>query len=140
MVGTDIQEVFDSFFIKLPHVDFQGKEDMVIKFFKIAVGKSKKTVSYDLSYTIDMEECDGYFNNVLEDENIIELIAMYMVELYYIRQFTFYSQVKQHVGTVNFNKLPESSNKNLQSAIDGMKQWQITIEDFRQEFYTYEDE
>ena len=52
-MGTSLQEVYDSFFSKIPDDDFTYTPDLVFQYFKHANGYSYKTVPEDLTYSVD---------------------------------------------------------------------------------------
>jgi hypothetical protein len=196
-LGTLLQEVYDSYFAKVPNEDFTYKSDLVFQYFKAANGYSYKTVPEDLSYSINTNDVvlyvssvattdgdilisigsntytisvliddsliaiankiknaittgyiistdytnnypiltiktanttdmlsasfvdtgntnavvnitktyDGSYNNTLGVDSI-ELIALFMASQHYNAKLTSFFSIKQHIGTQNFNKLP----------------------------------
>ena len=137
-MGTDIQEVYDAFQIKIPNFDYTGREDMIYMYFKIAIAKSYKTTSDDLSYEYDEVNHRGRFNSEIGYDTI-ELLSMFMVQAYYQRKYTYLIGEKQHIGTRDFNKLPDKA-KELSSVVSALANWDSKIYEFRQEFYNYSDE
>lgn len=136
-MGTKIQEVYDSFFVKVPSVDFRNQETLVFQLFKSSIPYCYKTVPEDLTYTYNDVVHEGEFDSIL-GQDTIELISLVMKREYYKRLIDKYSVIKQHIGTSAFNKLPnikeiaESARANYQLATDD-------FEKFRQEFYTYKN-
>lgn len=136
-MGTNIQEVFDSFFVKIPSVNFSGQETLVFQLFKSSIPYCYKTVPEDLTYTYDSEIHKGVFKNTL-GQDTIELIALVMRREYYKRLVDKYAVTKQYIGTSAFNKLPnvkemaESARTNYKIATDD-------FEKFKNEFYTYKN-
>lgn len=136
-MNISLQEVYDSFFIKIPSHDFTGEESLVYQLFKTAIAYASDTSSENLSYTLSNSEdsYDGVFNNDVSQKTI-ELVSLYMSKEYLRRQINKFEAQKQHVGTKNFNKLPnfkdefDSVNKLFKSVCD-----EITL--FRQEFYLF---
>jgi len=53
ILGTSLQEVYDSFFSKIPDDDFTYTPDLVFQYFKHANGYSYKTVPEDLTYSLN---------------------------------------------------------------------------------------
>lgn len=132
-MGTSIQEVYDSFFMKLPEDDFTGRETLVLQLFKASVAYSYKTVPENLTYTYDEILHEGSFVDTIGQDSI-ELIALFMTREFYRREKDRYSKIKQHVGTQSFNKLPDM----LEKSKDARTNYVLLsdeIEKFRQEFY-----
>lgn len=103
---------------------------------------------------IDNEEMKIEIRNDLSDINVsetyngemiaklgqdeIDLIAMFMLLESYYKQKSSLEVTKQHVGTKDFNKLPnkETEYKNVLQSIKNLNE-EIYL--FRQEFYTYKN-
>lgn len=49
--NTQLQEVYDAFFIKIPSHNFSTEKSKVFQYFKTSVGKTSNTVNEDLTYT-----------------------------------------------------------------------------------------
>lgn len=138
-MGTPLQEVYDSFFIKNPETDFTDKQDMVFQLFKISLGYCKKTVPENLNYTLTIPETyEGEFTDILGQDSI-ELIALVMKKELYRRIMDKFTLMKQYIGTQSFNKLPDAP-KLLQEATSYFETLSDEIYKFRQEFYTYKNE
>lgn len=136
-MGTNIQIVFDSFFVKIPTVDFTGKESLVFQLFKSSIPYCYKTVPEDLTYTFDETLYEGTFDNIL-GQDTIELIALCMKREYYRREVDKYASTKQYIGTQAFNKLPNMKELSDCARVN-LKDISDTFEAFRQEFYTYKN-
>lgn len=54
-MGTPLQDIYESFFIKA-NEDFTYKEDQVFKYFTTAIGKSYKTVPSKLDFNLNKNE------------------------------------------------------------------------------------
>lgn len=134
-MGTQIQEVFDAFFIKLLNVDFTGKEAIVYQIFKSSIPHCIKTVPEDLIYTFDESTYTGIFNDVLGCDSI-ELIALAMVCEYYFKELGKLSGRKQYLGTQAFNKIPDLKDELNATQLD-YNEANEKFEKFRQEFYSY---
>lgn len=137
-MGTQLQEVYDAFFVKTPDTDFTGKEELVYQFFKASIGYCYKTVPESLTYTLTNQTTyDGQFNDTLGLDSI-ELLALCMARELYRRYDEKYNNIKQYVGTQAFNKLPD-----IPDLAEKSKERLTTLSDeiykFRQEFYTYEN-
>lgn len=139
MKGTDLQEVFDAFFIKVPHVDFTGKEGQVAQFLKSAVSKCyRHTYDNILDYHYDEEIQEGNFNTKISQSSI-ELISMFMVKEFFVQKFALLNARKQYLGTQAFNKIPANIEEfNLTS--NSLKYWSDEIDRFLMEFPDYSDE
>jgi hypothetical protein len=135
ILGTDMQEIFDSFFAKIPDVDFTGKETLLFKLLKTSIGYCYKTVPESLEYIYDEVINEGKFTNVLFLDTI-ELLSLCMTREYYFRELDKLSRTKQHIGTQAFNKLPDLS-KQYDTASENYKNIDEKFYLFRQEFYTY---
>lgn len=82
MMGTPLQEVYDSFFIKVPE-DFTYKNDMVFQLFKAGYAKSYQMTSSTVKYSISQDsgnlvlystaQEDGKIQIYLNEENMIEV-------------------------------------------------------------------
>lgn len=133
-LGTQLQEVYDAFFVKVPETKFTNQESLVFQLFKASLAYCYRTVPESLKYTLtDKFLFDGYFDDVL-GQDTIELIAMCMKRELYRRKSDRFSEIKQHIGTQAFSKLP--------NAIEQSKEARLTLEflndeidKFRQEFY-----
>ena len=135
-MGTQLQEVYDAFFIKVPNTDFSGQQQLVYQLFKASLSHCYKTVSESLQYTITpVNTYDGVFYDIL-GQDTIELISLYMKRELYRRLLDKYSDIKQHVGTQAFNKLPNmiEQSKEARQIYDSLND---EIDKFKQEFYEY---
>lgn len=137
-MGTDLQDVFDSFFIKFPNVDFTNKESQVFQIFKTAIAKCSRNVYEKLEYTYDEITHDGSFLNIIPNSSI-ELIATYMAKEYSSQIFTLISARKQYIGTQSFNKLPDKKI-DFDEAKYLFEYWNNELEKFKSEFPDYSDE
>lgn len=134
-MGTNIQEVYDSFFIKIPSVSFIGKESLVFQLFKSSLPYCEKTVPEDLTYIFDQTLWIGNFNNTISQATI-ELIALCMKREHYRRELDKYTSMKQYIGTQAFNKLPDIP-KQSQEARMNFELLENDIEKFKQDFNPY---
>lgn len=135
-MATELQEVYDAFFIKIPSHDFVDEVDQVYRFFKTAIGRASNSVNENLSYIItDESSYDGNFIGTLT-QNTIELIALYMVKEYYRRCVSKFEAIKQHIGTKDFNKLPNIKEE-YEITKSLLKYADEELNSFRQEFYLY---
>lgn len=138
MKGTDLQEVFDAFFIKVPHIDFTGKESQVAQFLKSAVAKCYRHTYDTLEYYYDEELQEGRFNAKISQPSI-ELISMFMVKEFFVQKFALLTARKQYLGTQAFNKIPANIEEfNLTS--NSLKYWSDEIDRFLMEFPDYSEE
>lgn len=135
---TDLQSVFDAFFIKLPSVDFTGKESQIFQFFKSAIAKCMRKTYDDLSYTYDETSKNGAFANTIS-EPTIELLSMYMVREYFVQSFALISGRKQYLGTQAFNKIP-TNKEQFDTISQSLKYWGDEIDKFLMDFPDYSDE
>jgi hypothetical protein len=109
-MGTNLQEVFDAFFAKIPSVDFSGKESLIVQYLKSAIGKCYRQVYDDLTYIYDEYLKTGYFNNVVSQPSI-DLISMYMVKEYLEPKYALLCARKQYLGTQAFNKITSGKDE-----------------------------
>lgn len=137
-MGTDLQLVFDSFFIKVPSVDFKGKESQVFQFFKTAIAKCKKHLYDEITYVYDEDLHEGYFKSLVSDQSI-ELISMYMAKEYFTQKYALISGRKQYLGTQAFNKIPAYKDQ-FEVVKQSAENWTDEIERFLMEFPEYSDE
>lgn len=133
-MGTNLQDVFDAFFIKLPGVDFTNQEDVVLQLLKSALTYASSTIG-TLIYTVDLNTYTGNFDDVLTG-NAIELISLYMVREYYRRPVSLFMNKKQQVGTKDFDKLPNLKDgyaiaKSMYNDADA------EVDKYKHEFYSY---
>lgn len=133
-MATQLQEVYDAFFAKVPTHDFTDEESYVFQIFKSSVGYSKMTVSDDLTYTADASY-EGSFGGILDD-NTIELIALYMLKEWYRRDVGRFDGIKAQIGTKDFNKRPDLKVP-YDIAKSKLDSTDSEIYRFRQEFYSY---
>lgn len=139
MGGTNLQEVFDAFFIKVPHVDFTGKESQVYQFFKSAIAKCyRHTYDNILSHFYDEELQEGFFDTKISQSSI-ELISMFMVKEYFVQKFALLNSRKQYLGTQAFNKIP-SNIEEFNLTNESLKYWSDEIARFLMEFPDYSEE
>lgn len=134
-MATQLQEVYDAFFVKIPSHSFASEKSLVFQFLKTSVGLTSNTVKDNLTYTYDGTSYAGSFTGTLT-QNTIELIALYMVREYYRRRVSKFEAIKQDIGTKDFNKLPNLKEP-YEIAKSLFKDADSEIEDFRQEFYSY---
>ena len=52
-MGTQLQDIYDSFIVKTENEDFTYKQDLIFQYFKAAIGYSYKTIPYDLTYVLN---------------------------------------------------------------------------------------
>lgn len=133
-MGTNIQEVYDAFFVKVPNTDFTGQEQLVFQLFKAATAYCYRTVPEKLDYNYDEQIHEGKFNETLGQDSI-ELLSLCMKRELYRRSNDKYMYMKQHIGTKAFNKLPENIVKESQESRIIFESLNDEIERFRQEFY-----
>lgn len=138
MNGTNLQEVFDAFFVKIPHVDFSGKESEVAQFLKSAISKCYRHTYDNLKYFYDEELQEGYFENTVTSPSI-ELISMFMVKEYFVQKFALLTTRKQYLGTQAFNKIP-SNKEEFDLTQNSLNYWNDEIARFLMEFPDYSDE
>jgi hypothetical protein len=226
VANTSLQEVWDSYFIKVPEEDFTYKKSQVYQYFKTAIAKSYKTTSDSLkfslyttekelivyniagnngkitinldsntytvnllstdtileiankilavipnTYTVDFEdtksypiiiikssstislsytdtdntnvdiEIDNTYNGEFDSEinqDTIELLTLNMKKEYLRGKLSVLDELKQHLGTKDFNRLPEKANeyKYIQQSMSDLDE---EIFSFRQEFYSYKN-
>ena len=137
-MGTDLQLVFDSFFIKVPSEDFKGKESQVFQFFKTAIAKCRKHLYDEITYEYDENLHEGYFKCLVSDQSI-ELISMYMAKEYFTQKYALISGRKQYLGTQAFYKIPVYKEQ-FEVAKQSADNWTNEIERFLMEFPEYSDE
>jgi hypothetical protein len=104
ILGTDMQEIFDSFFAKIPDVDFTGKETLLFKLLKTSIGYCYKTVPESLEYIYDEVINEGKFTNVLFLDTI-ELLSLCMTREYYFRELDNYQELNNilvHKRLINY--------------------------------------
>lgn len=138
MKGTDLQEVFDAFFVKIPQVDFSGKESQVAQFLKAAVSKCYRHTYDNLAYTYDEELQDGHFSDRVSPPSI-ELISMFMVKEYFVQKFALLTARRQYLGTQAFNKIP-SNKEEFDLTQNSLNYWNDEIARLLMEFPDYSDE
>lgn len=137
-MGTDLQDIFDAFFIKFPSVDFTDKETQVCQIFKTAIAKCIRNIYEDLNYIYDEITQSGYFVNVIS-ASTVELISIYMAKEYSAQVVALMSARKQYIGTQSFNKLPDKK-VDFEEAKDLLDFWTQELENFKSEFPKYSDE
>lgn len=137
-MGTNLQEVFDAFFIKLPGKSFVDKESEVYQYFKSGISKSKRKVYDNLDYSYDEELNEGCFNDIVSHSSI-ELISMYMVKEYYFGIFSLLSARKSFLGTQAFNKIP-SAKEQFEETEKQMDRWDKEIAEQLADIPDYSDE
>lgn len=138
-MGTNFQEVFDSFFIKIPSVDFTNKESQVIQFFKSAIGKCYRIPYDDIQgYIYDENLKEGYFKDIISQSSI-ELISMYMVKEFLSQKLAILCGRKQYLGTQSFNKIPNMKEE-LDVTLSSLNYWTNEIDNLVKEFPDYSDE
>ena len=96
MKGTDLQEVFDAFLIKVPGVDFKNKESQIVQFMKSAISKCYRHTYDSLEYEINNSNYTGYFKSNITHPSI-ELISMFMAKEYFSQKFSVIFRLFQSV-------------------------------------------
>ena len=118
----------------MPSIDFSSQEDVLFQIFKSAIGYTSSTLG-TLTYTVDETTYEGTFTDTLTQPDI-ELISLYMVREYYRRPLSLFTNKKQHIGTSDFNKLP-----NLKEAYVIAKSMyndaDAEVDKYKHEFYSY---
>lgn len=137
-MGTNLQEVFDSFFVKIPSVDFTGKESLIIQLLKSAIGKCYRQTYDNLGYTYDDVLKTGNFINIISQSSI-ELISLNMVKEYLSQKFAIISNRKQYLGTQAFNKIP-SYKEEFNVTEQSINYWNNELDKLISEFPDYSDE
>ena len=137
-MGTNLQKVFDAFFVKIPTVNFTGKESMVAQFLESAIAKCYRHTYDNLTYDYDKDLQEGYFNNEVSSPSV-ELISMFMAREYYIQRYSLLNSRKQHIGTQAFNKLPDMKT-DLDVTTSTLSEWDKNISIFLMDFPDYSDE
>jgi hypothetical protein len=137
-MGTDLQNVFDAFFIKNPSANFTGKETQVFQLFKSAIAQCYRRVYDNLEYVYEELLNEGSFTNVVTQPTI-ELISMYMTIEYCRQKLSLLSGRKQYIGTQAFNKIP-SLKEEVESATTLLHNWENKLQIFLNEFPDYSDE
>ena len=137
-MGTEIQDVYDAFFVKVPNSDFNNKEDLVYQLFKSSLSYCYRTVSENLDFEYDTTLHKGYFNEFL-GQDTIELISLCMKRELYRRNDDKFGSMKQHIGTQAFNKLPNmvEQSKEARAIFTSLND---EIEKLRQEFYHLDED
>jgi hypothetical protein len=138
MMGTDLQDVFDSFFVKIPSVDFTGKESQVIQLMKSAIGRCYRQTYDDLTYTYDTTSKTGSFVNIITQSSI-ELVVLNMVKEYFSQKFAVLSNRKQYLGTQAFDKIP-SNKEEFNTTKQSIDFWNGELEKLISELPDYSDE
>jgi len=135
-MGTPLQEIYDSFFIKVSDEDFTLKKSIVFQFFKTALAYSYKNTKHSLTYILtDEEEFIGSMDEILNSDEI-ELISLYMKKAYIEYLLKPLTRLKNRLGTKDFNKLPDKADEYKTYSIM-KKDLNQEIEDFKQQFYSY---
>lgn len=118
----NVDELFNLIYPRLLIIDNEE--------IKIEIGNDLSDITVSETYNGEMIAKLG------QDE--IDLIAMFMLLESYYKQKSSLEATKQHVGTKDFNKLPnkEAEYKNVLQSIKDLKE-EIYL--FRQEFYTYKN-
>lgn len=137
-MGTNLQEVYDAFFIKVPTTDFINQQKLIHQLFKASLAYCYRTVPESLAYIFDDETYEGYFNDTLAQDSI-ELISLYMKRELYRRNDDKFSAIKQHIGTQAFNKLPNMVDQSKEARVIFVS-LNDEIEKFRQEFYHLDED
>lgn len=132
-MGTNIQEVYDAFFVKVPSTDFTKQEELLFQLFKASLAYCYRTVPESLEYAYDDILHEGSFNDLL-NQDTIELISLCMKRELYRRNNDKYSKIKQHIGTKSFNKLPDMIDQSKETRMI-FETLNDEIDKFRQEFY-----
>ena len=137
-MGTNIQEVYDAFFIKVPSTDFTNQEELLFQLFKASLAYCYRTVPESLDYVYDDILHEGHFIDLL-GQDTIELISLCMKRELYRRNNDKYSKIKQYIGTKSFNKLPDmiDQSKEARMIFEALND---EIDKFRQEFYHLESD
>jgi len=138
MKGTNLQEVFDAFFIKVPSIDFSEKENQVIQFLKSAIAHCHKHTYDNLEYFYDEDLENGYFYNTISIDSI-ELISMFMTIDCFQQRFSLINMRRQYLGTNAFNKIP-SNKEDFENTKNSLDYWRNRIDRYLMEFPEYSDE
>jgi hypothetical protein len=137
-MGTDLQEVFDAFFAKIPSVDFTGKESLIVQYLKSAIGKCYRQIYDDLTFSYDETLKTGTFTNIVS-KSTIELVSMYMIKEYLEPKYLLLCGRKQYIGTQAFNKIP-SLKEEFDVIEKSINHWNNEIDKFKNEFPDYSED
>lgn len=117
-MGTDLQELFDSFYVIVPRQE--AIPSYVMALIKPALSKVYKQFKHSYKFVVtDKEECEGYFIDELDIDEL-QLIALQMAIDYHTgKDLDRLTSIKTTIGTKDFNKIPNASEnlKNIQSKI-----------------------
>lgn len=90
----------------------------------------------DLCLDIEVSKTyDGYMNNIVKQDTI-ELVTLFMYNEEQLKIKSELDTIKQHVGTRDFNRLPEKKTE-YDNVMKTLKYLDEKIFLFRQEFYRY---
>ncbi len=140
MKGTNLQDVYDRFFLKVDE-NISGKESLVFELLLSAIAKSYKDVVCGLGYVLDEPQLDedvlysGHFvETLLPDE--IELLATWMFYEWNRRRQQKLLGQKRMIGTQAFNRL-ENVPDMLRSINYTMGQIKNEINELKNGLYSY---
>lgn len=132
---TPLQTVYDLFQSKVDD-DFTGKDLLIFQWFNSAIPKCKKYTSVTLDYTLNLgSQTDGFFNNILLDDDV-ELLALQMKYEYYDKKNAYLIGLQRELGTKDFNSLPDKKRE-LDGLQNSMKLLKEDIRELRQEMNSY---
>lgn len=135
-MGTNIQEVLDSFKIKAPL--FSGDEDLFIQIMKSAIAKCYRVTYDDLLYVYDSEAKKGHFSKQISNSSV-ELIATFMAKEFYAMELARCTARKSYLGTQAFNKIPGNKEK-FDMVMKDCQHWNEEAFKFSQQFPDYSED
>ena len=131
--GTPLQDVYDSFQSKIDD-DLTGQESLIFQFFKSALARCYKVMRHSPIYTYDNTTYDGFFDDVLENDEI-ELIALWMKFYKYDRRRGKLNFLEKSLGTKDFKQTDYKGE--LDALGISMEDLKTEIKELSQTFNTY---
>ena len=134
--GTNIQEIVDSFTIKVPQ--FGGSINEIVQYMKSSIAKCRRHVYDNLDFEYDPEIITGYFHDKISDSSI-EFIAILMASEYWFKEFSKISARRTYLGTQAFNKIPNNT-ESYNLASKNLEKWTLEAQMFSEELPDYSEE
>jgi len=139
-MGTPLQTLYTRFQTKLDE-DLTGKESLIFALVDVAISKSDKNCTHDLTYALTDPEAeeqtyDGSFDEILNNDEI-ELLALWMKYEWKNRKVSKLENQKQEIGTSDFNRLENKANL-LKELRLGVKDTLDEINSLKNDMNTYQ--
>lgn len=134
-MGTNLQDIFDSFYLKIPRED--ATPSYVFALIKPALAKVYKQFSHNIKFIVtDSEEFEGYFVDELYLDEVELLTLQMAIDYHTAKDLDRLLTLQSLIGTKDFNKLPTYKD-NLVIVKDKISALKLQLEELKSDMNKY---